>query len=331
MRAVVPALPDGLVQRLRERVPDYFPETRKVGQIRLLRTHHRPYSDIYRLSIDSDSIRAREVIVKVSRDADVQFRAMMAVWPDFSVHPTLKIPRPLDYLEEGPALVMEAVSGTTLQARLPWLGWGGGRLRAAEEDCRRAGQWLRFYHDLGRTDEPAPLDVDFKWNGLEESLEELAEAGFDPRLGQRLTERLRPVAERLHHQPLQISHVHGDFKADNLLIDDVKVTALDLEAQYQNAIDHDVASFLNSLLLQRLTRPVSWQAICRLRQAFLEGYFGREHYDGSAIEFLQGFELLCVVLEIVSRRRSAVFRAWIERFLAEMIEALPSNAGGAGS
>lgn len=319
---VVGSLPGGVVERIRERIPNYFPDITQVDQIRVTGTSHRPYSDIYRLAIDSGRIRAPEVIVKVFQGAEVQFRAMTAVWPHFSVHPTWKIPRPLDCLEEGPALVMEAVSGTTLLSRLPWIAWRGQRLQVAETDCRRAGQWLRFYHTLGVRGEPALLDVHYRRNGFEESLGELANKGFDTRPWHRLADHLGPLAERLVERPLVGAHVHGEFTADNLLIDGHQVTALDLWSKHWNAVDHDIASFLNSLLLMRLTRPVPWSALRRLRRAFLGGYFGQEQYDESAIIFLEGMELADVVVEIVIRRRSAVARAWVGYVTTGVLEAL---------
>jgi len=316
-----------LLERLRESIPDYFPEIRDVGEVRVTGMCHRAYSDICRIAIGDGRRPRREVVLKIFQGAEAQFRAMKAVWPYFASHPTWRIPRPLGWVEEGPALVMETASGTPLQDRLPRIAWGGPWLRAAEADCRRAGHWLRFYHDLGRTGQTAVLDVRRKWTDLEECLDQLADAGFKGRLRARLVDCLRPLAERLAHRRLPVSHVHGEFTLDNVLVDANTVTALDLGAETRNVVDHDIASFLNSLVFLRLTRPVPTAALRRLRQAFITGYFGDDQHDWIATAFLQGTGLADVALEIVRRRRSPVARAWLGYFLAGAIKLLEPSDG----
>jgi hypothetical protein len=318
-----------LLSELRARARDYFPELREVGALRVIWERSRPYSTVYLVAITEAGKPARELIIKQREDVRLEFNAMNALWPHFATHPHWKIPRPLDCLDNGSALVMEAVSGRSLQDRLPRFAWTGQRLRAAEQDCRRAGEWLRFYHDLGRTDKPVPFDVAHKWKGLEESAVELAEAGFSRRLGRQLVDLMRPLAEQLTDRPLATSHVHGDFSPDNLILNGPFVTALDLSAEFINAIYHDIASFLDSLLLLRITRPVPWNSISRLQRAVIEGYFNGEKYEEAALVFLQGFGLACGLLEILGRRRSAPARAWIERFLGEVIDLLPGTLEGA--
>ena len=91
------------------------------------------------------------------------------------------------------------------------------------------------------------------------------------------------------------------------------------------AIEHDLASFLNSLLLVSLARPVPGPSLRRLRRAFLDGYGGADRYAESALTFLQAFGLPCVVLEILGRRRSRVARWWLERFLSRSLAALSTG------
>ena len=318
--------PDGLLDLIRERVPRYFPEIPEVRDVRLTETRRRGYSDIHRISVVAARGPAREVVVKVFPEAAAQFKALAAVWPSFAQHPTWRVPRPLDCLADGSALVMEAAPGRSLQARLPWIAWGGPPLRTAEADCRRAGQWLRFYHDLvpGRT---TVVDAHATRATLDESLDNLERSGLDVGLRRSLAGRLGPTLERLGDHARPASHVHGDFTADNLLVAGQRVTALDLWATVSHAVDHDIASFLNSLLLLRLTRPAPWASLGRLRRAFLEGYFGGARHDHPATTLYQVIGLADVALEILVRRRSRLTRAWLERFLAGALEALMTASG----
>ncbi len=316
----VPAL-GRLVEHVRQRSRDYFPAIGGVRTVRVTAVYCRPYSVICRIAVESDSAAVREVVIKSCPGAGVQFRGMLHVWPHFAAHPTWKIPRPLEVIDEGPALVMEAVSGTSLQARLPWLPWRRRSLAAAAADCRRAGQWLRFYHDLGRTGERKALDVAAKWEDAEESLAALVEAGLDRAHCARISDALQALAARVSGQPLAISHVHGEFTIDNLFLDGDRLTALDLWGEHRNAVHHDLASFLNSLHLLRLTRPaISRTAIARLGREFFHGYFGSEGYDPSAVLFVQAVGLADVGIEICRRRRSPVARAWIGHVLTGVFQ-----------
>jgi tRNA A-37 threonylcarbamoyl transferase component Bud32 len=227
----------------------------------------------------------------------------------------------LDYLEDDHALVMEAVSGITLRARMPWIFWEGESIRSVEKACNRAGQWLRFYHELDRTKDIASLDV-IRGRGVEETLNELLATQFNRTLHQQMVSFVGTFAARVSQKPRPVSHVHGDFTADNVLVEREHVTALDLGALSRNTIDHDIASFLNSLLLVRLSSPAPWSVLSRLREAFLGGYFGESVRDESAIIFLQVTGLADVALEIVARRRSVFSRMWVERIVARAIGTL---------
>jgi hypothetical protein len=313
-------LPD-LLEQVRERAPVYFPGVGAGAQVRILARRSRAYSDVYRLAIVEDRRPAREVILKVFTDAEIQYRAMVTAWPEFAQHETLKIPRPLDYLAGGPAIVMEAVHGRSLQARLPRINWLGRWTRTAERDCHRAGEWLRLYH--GR----APLangrlDVDAKCEDFRLAAKSLADTGIAPEHSANWVSELRTDADTLSSRFLPVSRVHGDFTIDNILVDGSCVVGLDAWALYTNIIYHDIASFLNSLLLLRCTKLVSQTFLTTLRTAFLRGYFGGEPWDDLAISFLQRVGLPNVILEIRSRRASLVSRAVLTHVMVISMGAL---------
>ena len=114
-------------------------------------------------------------------------------------------------------------------------------------------------------------------------------------------------------QARPISNIHGDFTADNVLMDSDSVVVLDICAEKRNAVDLDISSFLNSLVMLRLTHPVPWNAIDDMSEAFLHGYFDTDDFSPTTIRFLQCIGLADIALEIVKRRRSKIMHFWVER------------------
>ncbi len=314
-----------LMERVRERAPTYFPGVGAGAQIHVRARWRRAYSELYRLAIIEDTRSPKEAILKIFADAEIQYRAMVMAWPRFAQHETLRIPRPLDYLSCGPAIVMEAVAGQSLQERLPRVNWLGRRTRTAERECHIAGQWLRFYHGPDPLAE-GHLEVDAKLEDFQAATQKLAEAGIARSHSAKWMNQLRIDAERLRPRLLPISRIHGDFTVDNVLLDGPYVTGLDVWAVDTNVIYHDIASFLNSLLLLRCTRPLSRSFLFRLRSAFLRGYFGVEPWDELTLTFLQRVGLADVVLEILDRRASALSRAVLSHVMVAAIGTLVDGA-----
>jgi hypothetical protein len=106
------------------------------------------------------------------------------------------------------------------------------------------------------------------------------------------------------------------------LTDGRRLVAIDIWGMYRNAVAHDVASFLNALLMLRLTRPAPWRGIARLGTAFVEGYGSLADEDRAAIRFLQAVNLPDIALEIAGRRRSTLARRWLGRVLRGVVETL---------
>jgi hypothetical protein len=220
---------------------------------------------------------------------------------------------------------MEAVSGKPLQDRVPWFASSRSINRAAA-DCENSGKWLRFYHDLGAAGE-CKLDIQKKWSEFEVSLTELRRIGIDSKQCGLLKHRIAFLAEKLADESRPVSHIHGEFTADNILVDGNRIIALDLAGHLKEAIDHDLASFLNSILLVRLTKALSSRTVKLLGASFLNGYFGNGSHVGAGTLFLQGTGLCDVMLEIMTRRPSLFFRRWINRQFAGVVEVIRNGYG----
>lgn len=315
---------DATLRQIRQRTKDYFQDLGSDIVVEFGRPIRRPYSRIYKALITDEANRQRRVVIKFLGDADSRFRSMCAVWPGFSKHPTWRIPRPIDCLDG--AIVMEDVAGKPVQDRLPWIA-GPESIRRAATDCDRAGQWLRFYHHLGLVGE-GKLDMNKKWMEFEQSLEEVSKLGIDFSRCRLIRERVEHLAEQLGNQLRPVSHIHGEFTADNVLIKADRVIGLDLAGDSRNTVDHDIASFLNSMLLLRLTRPLAWAKLKMLEESFLHGYFGSTKRNDAGILFLQITGLCDVILEVLSRHRTVAFRRWIEWQFLGAVEVISRGYGG---
>jgi Ser/Thr protein kinase RdoA (MazF antagonist) len=75
-------------------------------------------------------------------------------------------------------------------------------------------------------------------------------------------------------KPAQISWLHGDCKTDNFMLSRGRVYGIDIHVEHENAIEHDLAQFLNNVALQTLRlrfrhlKPIA----PALTDAFMSGY-----------------------------------------------------------
>jgi Ser/Thr protein kinase RdoA (MazF antagonist) len=208
---------------------------------------------------------------------------------------------------------MEEVTGTAFMHLLPRVIWRERQIGIAESDCARIGQWLRYYHEIGKTMDLAPLNSEGNWPGLDLTLRELCELGFQNSLYRRLQTFIVPLTRQAVTNVRPVGNVHGDFTVDNVMLGGKQVIVVDVCSAFRNVIDLDIASFLNSLIWLRLTRIVPWSAVARMRKAFLSGYFVNEPVDPLTLTFLQAMGFADVALEIVKRRPSKLIHFWVER------------------
>lgn len=322
VRHAVPSHPAGLMAVLYERAPDWFPNAGRVVGVRPLGSRQQAYSTVHRAEVRFADGSRRKVAVKVFPGAEAQFLALRSVWPMFADHPAWRLPQPLAVLETVPALVMTAVHGRTARDRLPR--WAAQAPPPALADARRAAGWLRFYHDATRCGD-ARLDVSARIADAEAAIARLTALVAVGRWGDAARHVLERLGAVLDGQSLPAARVHGEFTVDNVVLDGNCVTALDLWGRDENAVHHDIASFLNSLWLTRLTRPgLRPRAVDALGQAFLDTYFGPRAAaaDRAAVAFLQAAGLIDAALEIAGRRQGRLARRWLGRIIGAAITRL---------
>jgi Ser/Thr protein kinase RdoA (MazF antagonist) len=309
------------------------------GPFRLVRRRIAAYSRIYVFR----PARRREaeftaagVVVKVFTGdarslAGQQFETLRTLWPAFADLPDAAVARPLALLDGLDALVLEEVPGAPLQALFTPALWlpVSGRRAVVVEGCRRAGAWLRRLHDATRV-EPAPLDVSAKLTALPDCLARLEAHGLPGTVLRAVESHVRDAAARLEGRILAAAMVHGDFTLDNVWFAGGRTFGLDIDGRWRNAVYHDLASFLNSLDLVRLSRAVPRTVIDACGAAFRAGYGEEEAGDSArpALRFLRPCGLLAVAVELLERRRhQPLRRAWIRRFAAATLERVLRDGG----
>ncbi len=312
----------------------YFPELGSAPlTVNLITRSERPRSCLYRFSLAAASLR-RDVIVKVSdpprRHASAHEAARLlfgAIPPASSELDEAELPqlryeglrlihehfsslgdprfgsvRPLDYLPERRAVIMEHVDEPTLREAMQ----KGSRLAIRRSgDVAQAfgntGAWLRKYHQL------VPAQAIATRGATRAELLEtmalyaryLATVSNDESFFSGLTDRLDRHA--LHDLPerLPLGLTHADFLPRNVFVGaGYRVTAFDALPRWRVPIYRDLARFtvgLRSVGPQVATMGMAYsrERLEEYERSFLEGYFAT---GATPLRSVQLYEML-VVLE----------------------------------
>ena len=311
-----------LRNRIAERATLYFPDLRGESQVRISKSTPRAYSDIYELEITDGKHKGRRIVVKKTRSARREYDELLSAWQAFSAHSYYGVARPLDYLEDGSALVMEAVRGSSLQTIFTRCYWRAASVSSAESACQKAGKWLWLYHQTSPTTPPVSLDLDRKLSDFHRTWRDLAGVGFSEHAGEKIARRLPSMVEHLKAKLFASVRIHGDFTIDNVWLDEDRVVVLDISGARRNAPELDIGAFLNSLLLMRVGGWMPLHVFRALRQAFLRGYGFEPPVDSSAVDFFQATGMLDVLWELWERRPGHLTRVFSRPVLTGLAEIL---------
>lgn len=308
--------------RIAERVSVYFPDLPGPIDVRISKTTRRAYSQIFEAQISAQNRQTRRIIVKVSASARREYDELQALREIFEIHASCGVATPLDYFSEGPALVMEAVGGSSLQTLFPRWYWGATNLRSAEVACDVAGKWLRVYHAISPTSSGCSIDIEGKLAEFQRTWKDLAAVGFSQRIGAKITCFLESIAEVVAAKSIPAVRVHGDFSIDNIWLDRGRIVVLDISGARRNACELDIAAFMNSLLLMRFGGWISYQTLCSLRRSFLLGYGDDVSVNAARVVFFQATGLVDVLWELWQRRPTLLTRVLSRPVLAGLIKVL---------
>lgn len=198
---------------------------------------------------------------------------------------------------------------------------------------RSAAAWIRRFFAL-RPLPPAPIDMPSLLEGIE-AIEHSPLSRF--RSASAALAELRRHAEAAAGFPLERSWLHGDFKADNLLVGDASMVGIDLHARYENLVVHDLASFVNHWELMVCDpRAFRWrrhreELVREFLDAFDRGYLRERRLP---YRWIALYGMLGIWEEFTRRRQrtlrhlylSACFRHVVRRMTRELAEAAGEHA-----
>jgi len=215
-------------------------------------------------------------------------------------------------------------AGVRPLAPLPWtlcrehgvyaMAWVGGdtctnlllrsSTKQAEALGESAGHWLRRFHETSALS-PRRNDFEEKLKYVNQFAK--AAGGVAPLL-LRAADVLGHLAPDAAARTLPASWLHGDFKPDNLLIDQDGVTGLDVQLAFENTVVYDLAPFLNNLFLLRWSPRGFWQRrkLEAVARTFLGAYASDAEHWRLPILWLRAYLLMQVAVPVDS---SASLRA----------------------
>ena len=208
---------------------------------------------------------------------------------------------PVGYLAAANAVVTERLDAVPLRSRLGSL---PGAERRHAEVLRRAGAWLRLYHEQAAGARPGRLD------GCALAAEREGLAARPGAAGAALQRRLASAAARFRERDgvaAVVGPAHGDFNLANVLVTpDGRVAGLDPNL-VPGPVLEDAAKFLTDLRLRRV-------------RLVTRGRLGRRALAVGEAAFLEGYGVADRDL-LASLRAAAVLRRWVE--IEERLAGMP--------
>jgi Ser/Thr protein kinase RdoA (MazF antagonist) len=295
---------DEIGERIREKVASYFPDLASYGgsiDVRVSRRGGGHDSEVYEIAMVNGHRDPRQLILKLHRPARAkpeemamqarkyaqrEYAALSFLWQEFSRRSTrLAVPRPLDYLPEYAALVVEKCQGETLDQALRW-----ARLRRTSsqrewlcQQVKACGEWLALFHSVtGRRGNPSEIYQRIEGDFYDD-LKTCTEVGLNPELASHVAmwfERKKRVAFSGDHK---LVGYHCDFGPYNVFLSQNRITVIDLEGLQAGIIYDDLCYFLGMIEAMPVYH-LSHELSQRIKASFLEGYwqdenFNREQFD----------------------------------------------------
>jgi hypothetical protein len=315
--------------QLRERVSGYFPELAgHQPHIRLVTQRNRLNSVLCAFVVSTDAGDQR-LLVKFARDrtaarstvngaansrprlfpmpdsdrkTELEFSALSRIRDHFiGLHDSrFGVLRPLDYLREQRALVLEHVLHPSLSRLLTKSCRFTLRRTNLETAIRNAGAWLRVYHrlpGLAHTRDRHETRSDFL-QSVGEFVSFLAAANSDTQWIGSIAAQVESAADSMLPQMLPLGMSHGDFAPRNIFLGPgEQVIVFDTLARWRAPIYEDIAHFLIALKLARaqvysLGCAFSETMIARYERAFLRGYFEDDVIPFGAIRLFEKLVLM---------------------------------------
>jgi tRNA A-37 threonylcarbamoyl transferase component Bud32 len=288
----------------------------------------RDYSEIYRVHIESPSpinLAVKRCLVPQTKIPDVaaakdQYLALERVSRAIVERdPGYRIPAPLFIDSVSASYGMSWVDGQSLTEKLHSFSIFSEGYHWFE----RVGAWLGNFHSAG------PLHS--AYFNIEEriaSVANLRECVLQDKSFAYASYCLSENVAAMRNVPVQISWLHGDCKTDNFLIGEEAIFGIDISLSYENAIEYDIAQFLNHLeLLVFSPKYLHLQWIRpSFEMAFWRGYRSTgPRISSTCLNWIRLWSALTLWRSMLMARRNNVRTWFLNRIFSKLALKLVKN------
>ncbi len=251
------------------------------GSLKFVRSFSAEHSRLLEYTLKSNS-GIRSIVIKhqvsvpdAARATTQEFENLNKLYRILGSHFARSVPEPLAALPERGILITSKVPGTPFAITLKKYGnrlCGSFCSSFVGEKARMVGIWLKNFQDATR-DEPLAFAKGLFLAEIERRLSRLQAKGFEPDLAPEILKRVAFQAAALDGQLVPTAARHGDFIAQNILIDHDAVGVVDFESfTEKQAVYDDLGMFLGYLLVLGTSLPYSRLCLDAVGHGFLEGF-----------------------------------------------------------
>lgn len=280
------------------------------------------YSQVYVAGVNANERAAIKCCLDAHGVSDAQtarrqYEAMQRVHAAFASAPSqYKVPEPLRLMPDLGAYSMSWIDGRSLTNVIQH---NRGALDP-HTALTASGGWLGTFHSLGPTRRQPP-DLATR----AQHLGRMRRTPIDHAMFRWATDHLASTLDSAAATVLSTSWLHGDCKPDNFMLSPPDVFGIDFAVEYENAVELDLAQFLNNFELLLRENPRQWHVDPQgMIKSFLAGY----QSTGPAINktFLQWIRLDSAITywhqRVVDERPLAPRRWLLNRAFARLVQDL---------
>jgi hypothetical protein len=316
----------GIVNLVNAEVPCYFCHRRGTWQ-KNGRKVHRENSAISWLqcsrcgcgAVAKQPLIPRSAVIDRA-NAEYEFSVLSNLQSTFPQNDEYGTLTPIAYLRAAGVLITRRFDGQELTRYL-----GKPYRESWLECCYGAGVWLRRLHDAYCDDQsPRLLGMDERLDHLERTYQSVLARNSAARCAY---SHLSEAGSELKGVTFRAAWSHGDFKPANLLYNGRKYVGIDTWLRYRAAVQYDIATFLDHLLLDGrvLRRREMEKSYKQAEVEFLAGYDNLNRKEMHALRWLQVYFMLSYWMRSQCRSRLRAYYGSVQ--MLPLLRRLQSELG----